>query len=57
MDFTLTEEQRLLRDTARDFAAREIAPRAAELDKTGRWPADIVAKMADIGLLGVAMPQ
>jgi butyryl-CoA dehydrogenase len=57
MDFDLTEEQRMLRETARDFAAREIAPKAAELDKTGRWPAEIVTKMAELGLLGVAVPQ
>jgi butyryl-CoA dehydrogenase len=57
MDFDLTDEQKMIRDTARDFAAREVAPRAAELDKTGKWPADILAKMADLGLLGVAIPQ
>ena len=57
MDFDLTEEQRVVRDTARDFAAREIAPKAAEIDKSGRWPADIVAKMAELGFLGVAIPQ
>jgi butyryl-CoA dehydrogenase len=57
MDFDLTEEQRVVRDTARDFAAREIAPKASEIDKSGRWPADIVAKMAELGFLGVAIPQ
>ncbi len=57
MDFELTEEQRLLRDTTRDFAAREIAPKAADLDKTGRWPSDILPKMAELGLLGVAIPE
>jgi butyryl-CoA dehydrogenase len=57
MDFELTEEQRMIRDTAREFAAREIAPKAAELDKTSRWPAEILAKMAELGLLGVAIPQ
>jgi butyryl-CoA dehydrogenase len=57
MDFELTEEQRLLRDTTREFAAREIAPKAAELDKTGRWPAEILPKMAELGLLGVAIPE
>jgi butyryl-CoA dehydrogenase len=57
MDFELTEEQRLIRETARDFAAREVAPKAAELDKTGRWPSDILPKMADLGLLGVAIPE
>ncbi len=57
MDFDLTEEQRLVRDTARDFAAREIAPKAAEIDKSGRWPAEIVAKMAELGFLGMAIPE
>src|ERR1700733_10160728 len=57
MDFELAEEHVLIRDTARDFAAREIAPKAAELDKSGRWPAEIVQKMAELGLLGVAVPQ
>ena len=57
MEFELTEEQKLLRETARDFAAREVTPKAAELDKTGRWPVEIVAKMAELGLLGVAIPQ
>src|SRR5580704_17604288 len=57
MDFELTEEQRMICDTARDFAAREVAPKAAELDKAGRWPAEIIAKMAELGLLGVAIPH
>src|ERR1700677_967180 len=57
MDFELTEEQRMIRDTAREFAAREVAPKAAELDKNSRWPSEILAKMADLGLLGVAIPQ
>jgi butyryl-CoA dehydrogenase len=57
MDFDLTEEQRLIQQTARDFAQREIAPKAAELDKSGRWPAEIVAKMGELGFLGMAVPQ
>ena len=57
MEFELTEEQRMIRDTAREFAAREIAPKAAELDKSGRWPAEILTKMAELGLMGVAIPQ
>jgi len=56
MDFDLTEEQKLVRETARDFAAREIAPKAAELDKTGRWPDEILKRMAELGLLGMAIP-
>ena len=56
MNFELTDEQRMVRDTARDFAAREIAPKAAELDKSERWPAEIIAKMAELGFLGMAIP-
>jgi butyryl-CoA dehydrogenase len=56
MDFELTEEQKLIRETARDFAAREIAPKAAELDKTARWPDEIIGRMAELGLLGMAIP-
>jgi butyryl-CoA dehydrogenase len=57
MEFQLTDEQVMMRDTARDFAAREIAPKAAELDKSGRWPSEIVSKMAELGLMGVAIPE
>ena len=57
MDFDLTEEQRLVRDAARDFAAREVAPKAAEIDKSGRWPAEIVKKMGELGFLGMAIPE
>src|SRR5215469_14728832 len=53
MDFELSEEQRLIRETARDFAAREVAPRAAELDKSGRWPGEIVAKPQEYGGAGM----
>jgi butyryl-CoA dehydrogenase len=57
MDFDLTEEQRMIRDAARDFAAREIAPKAAELDKSGRWPSEIVARLGELGFMGMAIPQ
>jgi butyryl-CoA dehydrogenase len=57
MEFELTEEQRMIQGTAREFAAREVAPKAAELDKAARWPAEIIAKMAELGLLGVAIPE
>ena len=56
MNFDLTEEQQLVQQTARDFAAREIEPKAAELDKTARWPTEIVARMAELGFLGIAIP-
>jgi alkylation response protein AidB-like acyl-CoA dehydrogenase len=38
MDFDLTEEQRMIRDAAREFAEREVAPGAAERDRTGEFP-------------------
>jgi butyryl-CoA dehydrogenase len=56
MDLDLSEEQRFLQQTARDFAAREVAPKAAQLDKEGRWPTELVERMADLGFLGVAIP-
>jgi butyryl-CoA dehydrogenase len=56
MNFDLTEDQQLLQQTARDFATREIEPRAAELDKTARWPTEIVARLAELGFLGIAIP-
>jgi len=56
MDLELTEEQRFIQQTARDFAAREVAPKAADLDKTGRWPTELVERMGELGFLGVAVP-
>ncbi|MFO0586688.1 MAG: acyl-CoA dehydrogenase family protein [Polyangiaceae bacterium] len=56
MHFDLTEEQSLVLQTARDFAAREIEPKAAELDKTARWPTEIVKQMGELGFLGLAIP-
>ncbi len=57
MDFSLTEEQTLILQTAREFSAREIAPKAAELDKSGRWPSEIIPKLAELGFLGMAIPE
>ncbi len=57
MDFDLTDEQRLLRDTVRDFARGEIAPVAGELDREKRFPYEIVAKMGKLGLMGIPFPQ
>src|SRR5215510_16543361 len=56
MNFDLSEEQQLVRETAKDFATREIEPKAAELDKTARWPTEIVARMAELGFMGLVMP-
>jgi butyryl-CoA dehydrogenase len=53
----LTDEQRMMQETARAFARREVLPKAAALDETGRFPAELVAQMAELGLMGVAVPQ
>ena len=49
MDFELSDEQRLLRETVRDFARQEVAPVAEELDREKRFPYEIVAKMGGSG--------
>jgi alkylation response protein AidB-like acyl-CoA dehydrogenase len=56
MHFELTESQRLIRDLARDFAEREIRPRAAEIDKTDEFPWDLYKRMAELDLLGMTVP-
>jgi short-chain 2-methylacyl-CoA dehydrogenase len=57
MDFDLTDEQRLLRDTVRDFARQEVAPVAEELDRTKAFPYELVQKMAGLGLMGIPFPE
>ena len=57
MDLLLTDEQRLVQQSARDFATREVEPKARELDAESRWPTELVKGMAELGLLGVAIPD
>jgi len=57
MDFSLTEEQRLLRDTVREFADREMAPVVGALERRGEYPASIIASLADLGILGMSIPE
>src|SRR5829696_8452274 len=57
MDFSLTDEQRLIRDTVRDFARNEVAPVAEELDRTKSFPYDLVAKMGELDLMGIPFPE
>jgi butyryl-CoA dehydrogenase len=57
MDFALTEEQLLIRETARTFCDREIVPHARDWDRTERMDPGIVAKLADVGFLGCALPE
>jgi alkylation response protein AidB-like acyl-CoA dehydrogenase len=57
MQFELTEEQQMIQDMARKFAEKEIKPVAAELDRTHRHPAEIIAKMGELGLMGITIPE
>lgn len=57
MNFELTEEQQMIRDTVRDFAEREIKPLAHELDEKAEFSYDITAKMGELGLFGMYLPE
>ncbi len=57
MDFSLTDDQRLIRESARDFARREIAPIAAAFDISGDFPADSIRKAGELGFMGVEVPE
>src|SRR4051812_8203416 len=57
MDFDLTTEQQLIRRTVRDFAEAEVAPVAEDLDREKRFPYEIVAKLGELGLMGIPFPE
>lgn len=57
MNFDLSEEQTLLRQTVREFAEREIAPGASARDEAARFPSELIPRMADLGLFGINIPQ
>lgn len=57
MDFELDDEQRMFRDTIRDFVAKEITPVAQEWERTNRYPTEIVATMRKLGLFGMTVPE
>ncbi len=57
MEFDLSDEQRLLQRTVREFARQEVAPVAEELDREKRFPREIVAKMGELGLMGIPFPE
>ncbi|MBK7172226.1 MAG: acyl-CoA dehydrogenase family protein [Bacteroidales bacterium] len=56
MDYQLTEEQSLIRQTVRDFAEREIRPVAKELDESARFSPELTRKMGELGLFGISVP-
>jgi alkylation response protein AidB-like acyl-CoA dehydrogenase len=57
IDFELTDEQKLIRETAREFSDKEIAPRARENDRNEHFDTELVKKMADMGFLGAIVPE
>ena len=57
MDFELSDDHQLLRQTVRDFAEERIAPVAEELDREHRFPYDIVEALAELGLMGIPIPE
>lgn len=57
MDFDLSEEQRAIQAMVREFAEREIAPVAADLDEREAFPAEIIRKLSDLGLMGILLPR
>ncbi len=57
LTFELTDEQRALRDTIREFAESEIAPHAGEWDQNHTFPIDVVRKLGELGAMGVAFPE
>jgi alkylation response protein AidB-like acyl-CoA dehydrogenase len=57
VDFELSDEQRLFRQTLRDFADKEIVPVAPEWERTGRYPTEIVARLRELGLFGLNVPE
>ena len=57
MDFELSEEQKAIQKMVREFAEREVAPVAQELDEREEFPAAIVRKLSDLGLMGIIFPK
>ena len=57
MDLDLTPEQELVRETVRTFARERVAPLAEELDRESRFPYELVAELAELGLMGMPIPE
>jgi alkylation response protein AidB-like acyl-CoA dehydrogenase len=57
MDFSLSEEQEMIQAAAREFAQNEIAPIAAEFDESGEFPTESIQKAAELGFMGVEIPE
>jgi acyl-CoA dehydrogenase len=57
LDFTLTEQQRNIRELAHDFAEKEIRPVAWEYDRDATWPPEIIRKAWEVGLMNAQLPE
>ncbi|MGQ9467300.1 MAG: acyl-CoA dehydrogenase [Anaerolineae bacterium] len=57
MEFELSEEHRMIQHMVREFAEKEIAPRAEEIDETDRFPEDLFRRMGELGILGLPFPE
>src|SRR2546427_3684281 len=57
MPYPFTDEQRRLRETLRTFALEEVIPGAAERDRTAAYPAQLVGRLAELGLMGITIPE
>jgi short-chain 2-methylacyl-CoA dehydrogenase len=57
MNFDLTDDQKAIQNLARDFAQNEVRPRAEEMDREEAFPYDLVAKMAELGFMGLPFPE
>ena len=57
MDFSLSPEQKQIRDMVSEFVDEEVVPRAADIDETDEFPHDLVSEMGDLGLMGMPFPE
>jgi alkylation response protein AidB-like acyl-CoA dehydrogenase len=57
VDFSLTEEQRAIQETAREFARREVDPIVDEIDESQKFPREVIAKAGELGFLGILFPE
>jgi short-chain 2-methylacyl-CoA dehydrogenase len=57
VNYELSDEQELLRRTVREFSETRVAPVAEELDREGRFPYDLVSELAELGLMGIPIPE
>jgi short/branched chain acyl-CoA dehydrogenase len=57
LNYDLTDEQKLVRSSVRAFAQEWVAPVAAELDRESRFPYGLIAELAELGLMGMTIPE